>query len=586
MTIHVLPDHVVAQIAAGEVVERPASVVKELIENALDAGAANIGVASRGGGQQMLRVSDDGSGIRASEVKLAFARHATSKLRSADDLLHLTTLGFRGEALCSIAAVAQVTCISRHRDEKMGVQLRVEGSAVTVEKAVGAPAGTVITVENLFYNVPARLKFLKKETTEKRQIAQIVMLYAMAYPHVRFTLEQDGREAFRTNGSGKLDDVLVAAFGVETFKQLVAVDSQLDGIRVYGYTSNPGAVRGTRERMHVFVNGRAVQDHSLLRAATDAYQGLASTGQYPVCALMVSVPPEDVDVNVHPTKAEVRFRDPSAVYMAVQRAVREALVGTARPPLRPVTSQPSRPSGGGLSANRPRPASLGMPPAPPDEDESAPDEQPSYADEPDVSHIPEGFGAPDQPRTLPVLRVVGQMGLRYIVAEGPASLYLIDQHAAHQRLLYNGVRARIAAGQPVETTDLVGGTARVTPSQSRQIEAVAPALSQLGLDIEPFGQHIYRVAAAPAFLADLDAEAVILAVLGALQTPSGDVVDAVLVGLSHLGAVQPGTALTPGEQAALVRGLERTPNPLTAPDGAAVLVEFSTDRIAREFRRS
>lgn len=596
MPIHVLPDHVVAQIAAGEVVERPASVIKELVENALDAGATHIGVVSNGGGQKLLRVSDDGSGIRAAEVELAFARHSTSKLSTADDLLHLQTLGFRGEALCSIAAVAQVTCITRHRDEQTGLRLRLEGSVVTVKQAAGAPAGTLITVENLFYNLPARLKFLKKETTEKRQIAQIVTLYAMAYPKIRFTVEQDGREAFRSNGSGKLSDVLAAAFGSDTFKQLLPVESITNGIQVSGYTSSPETGRGSRERMHIFINGRAVQDHSLLRAVTDAYKGLIPDGQFPVSVLMVSVPPEDVDVNVHPTKAEVRFRDSSAVYSAVQRAIREAVIGTAGG--MSATHRPS-PSGFG-SSRRPVPSSFRRdftpPPAPEKvgfSSDTAVDSSDASADttgdaEPrefDLSHIPEGVGQPDQPRTLPVLRVVGQMGLRYIIAEGPAGMYLIDQHAAHQRILYNAVRARLEAGQDIPVTESVGGTARTTPVQSRQLDDLAPLLRSYGLWIEPFGLHVYRVAAAPSFLTDLDAEPVIRAVLNALLNPGDDIGDAALIGVCQLGALQVGTLLTSSDMQALVRELERTPNPLNAPDGSAVLVEFSADHIAREFRR-
>lgn len=592
MPIYVLPDHVVAQIAAGEVVERPASVIKELVENALDAGATHINVTSTGGGQKLLRVSDDGSGIRAAEVELAFARHATSKLRTADDLLHLRTLGFRGEALCSIAAVAQVTCITRHRDEQSGLRLRLEGSAVTLKQAIGAPAGTVITVENLFYNVPARLKFLKKETTEKRQIAQIVMLYAMAYPNIRFNLEQDGRESFRSNGRGKLADVIAAAYGSDTFKQLVEVNTTTDVIHVHGYTSTPEAGRGTRERMHVFINGRAVQDHALLRAITDAYKGILDADQYPVSILMVSVPPEDVDVNVHPTKAEVRFRDPSAVYTAVQRAVREAIVGTAG-----VNLTSHRPSGGFSSPSRPMSGGFKRPipreNAPDEiteeaEEASAFDDETTNTDEPrdfDVSHIPEGIGQPDRPRTLPVLRVVGQMGLRYIIAEGPVGMYLIDQHAAHARILYNAVRARLSMGQDLPTTESVGGTARVIPAQTRQLDDLSPILRTYGLWIEAFGPNVYRVAAAPDFLAELEAERVIKAVLSALITPSDDIGDAVLIALCRLGALQPGTILTQSDMQALIRELERTPNPLTAPDGSAVLVEFTADHIAREFKQ-
>ncbi|NOG49415.1 MAG: DNA mismatch repair endonuclease MutL [Chloroflexi bacterium] len=331
MPISVLPDHVVAQIAAGEVVERPASVVKELIENALDAGAMTVSVAAAGGGRRLIRVSDDGSGISSQEVELAFARHATSKLRTADDLSHLETLGFRGEALCSIAAVSQVTCLSRSRDETTGVKLVIEGSEVVVRSAVGAPAGTIISVENLFYNVPARLKFLKAESTERRLITQIVMQLAMAFPAVRFSLEHDGREAFRSTGSGSLEDVVVAAYGVDTVTHMLPVDSVGGSIIVRGLTSSPEITRTDRSRIHVFVNGRVVHDSNLTYAITQAYTGILESGQYPTSIVKITLPTEDVDINVHPTKAEVRFRDPSAVFAVTQRAIREAVGGMASP---------------------------------------------------------------------------------------------------------------------------------------------------------------------------------------------------------------------------------------------------------------
>ncbi|MBC7811298.1 MAG: DNA mismatch repair endonuclease MutL, partial [Burkholderiales bacterium] len=337
MAIQVLAENVVAQIAAGEVVERPASVVKELLENALDAGAENIHVAVNGGGQRMIRISDDGMGIPATEVELAFTRHATSKLETVDDLMSLITLGFRGEALSSVASVSRLTVTTRHRDEKMGTKLRLEGGQLLQRQAVGAPVGTVITVENLFYNTPARLKFLKGENTEKRQIASIVTRYAMAYPQVRFVLEQDGREAFRSNGSGQLADVLVAALGLDSFRNMVEVQSEDDvraeiPVRVFGYTSMPGLNRADRSHITLFVNGRWIHDSTLTFAITQAYHTFLMTGRHPVTVLMIELPTDEVDVNVHPTKAEVRFRDSGIVFEAVQRAVRRAVVELAQTP--------------------------------------------------------------------------------------------------------------------------------------------------------------------------------------------------------------------------------------------------------------
>lgn len=581
MPIQVLSDLVVAQIAAGEVVERPASVVKELIENALDAGATYIQVAVTGGGQQMLRVSDNGSGIRASEVELAFARHATSKLASADDLLRLLTLGFRGEALCSIAAVSQVTCVTRHQSETTGTKLVIEGGDITVKTSVGAPSGTIITVENLFYNVPARLKFLKKDATEKRLIAQIVTLMAMAYPAVRFVLDQDGREAFRSPGTGKLDDVLVAAYGVEDAKRLLAVNAVSAGIEVTGYTSSAELWRTDRNRINIFVNGRVVQDFNLTKAVTQAYQSVFQDGQYPVAALMVRVPPEDVDVNVHPTKAEVRFRDPSAVFMAIQRAVREMVVG-GRPILPDVAPTSPRTFS---SFTMPLPQQqLGLhiddAPAAPNIPRVTPPEQPPDDDE--YSHIPEGAGVPRTPRTLPVLRVVGQIGARYIIAEGPAGVYLIDQHNAHMRVLYAQMRNQIQDGT-LRQTEAIPGTATLSGAGAKLLEQALPILATLGVDAEPFGPNTFRVLRAPAMLDGFDSAAILEAIMPDIR--ADDPQDAILRGLCRLAAVKSGQLLSQEQMQALVQLLERTPEPYTSPDGSPTILHLSSEQLNKEFRR-
>lgn len=577
MAIQVLSDLVVAQIAAGEVVERPASVVKELIENALDAGATYIHVTTGGGGQKLLRISDNGSGIRASEVELAFARHATSKLRTAEDLSHLHTLGFRGEALCSIAAVSQVTCTTRFTDEVHGTKLIIEGGSVVSRQSVGAPAGTVLSVENLFFNVPARLKFLKKDATERRQIAQTVMQMAMAYPGVRFVLEQDGREVFRSPGTGKLEDVLVAAYGVEDSRHMLPVESETGGVRVSGLTASAELWRSDRSRINLFINGRVIQDSNLTYAVTQAYQGLFQQGQYPVSVLMIEIAPEEVDVNVHPTKAEVRFRDPNKLFSAVQRAVRDAITQTGLP----IGYQSGPRTLGGLSAPRPQPMlNLGVEDSPaPNVARIAPDGP--QAEEDEYAHIPEGAGAPDNPRTLPVLRVVGQVGARYIIAEGPAGVYLIDQHSAHSRVLYTQFRSQLASGT-LKQTDTLPGAVVLSGGQTRTLEQASLLLTTLGIEIEAFGPNTFRVLRAPSMLDGFDSDSILNAVLADLS--ADDPQEAVMRGLCRLAAVKAGQVLDNNQMQALVRQLERTPDPFTSPDGTPTLLHLSSDQLLREFR--
>src|SRR5512143_1499141 len=351
MPIRVLPANLVSQIAAGEVVERPASVVKELIENAIDAGATDLAIETRDGGRSFIRISDNGSGIPAAEVELAFGRHATSKLASADDLNHITTLGFRGEALASIASVAKVTCITRAREETVGTRISVEGGAIVERSAVGAPAGTVVAVENLFYTVPARLKFLKSDTTERRQIDTLICRYALAYPAIRFNLIHNGRTSFQTTGNGSLPDVLITVYGLEVAEQMLQLPSPSEGeshgeashgsgVRVAGFISAPALSRANRSDMTIFVNGRWVQDRSLNAAVLQAYHTLLMVGRFPLFIIRVELDPEDVDVNVHPAKTEVRFRSSDAIFRAVQRTVRRTLVDHSPIP----QVQPSTPS--------------------------------------------------------------------------------------------------------------------------------------------------------------------------------------------------------------------------------------------------
>ena len=326
MPIHVLPDTLVARIAAGEVVERPASAVKEMVENAIDAGASDIRVECAEGGRALLRVTDNGSGIRADEVELAFTHHATSKLSTDEDLTRIKTLGFRGEALASIASVSIVTCATRHADETTGTLIRFDNGRIVQHDKIGRPAGTTMTVENLFARVPARLKFLKSNQTERGHIDAIVTRYALVYPSVRFSLVHDGRVTFQTQGSGRLRDALAQTHGAEVAERLIPIgemardddahdmDMPEASIEVSGYASLPTLDHNNRSKIQLFVNGRPIQDVKLSYAVIQAYHTLLMVGRYPIAVVMIRMPVEDVDVNAHPAKAEVRFREPEAVF--------------------------------------------------------------------------------------------------------------------------------------------------------------------------------------------------------------------------------------------------------------------------------
>ena len=581
MPIHVLPDKVISQIAAGEVVERPASVVKELVENSIDAGARDIQVETRQGGKQFIRVSDDGCGIPAAEVELAFQRHSTSKLHTAEDLTRITTLGFRGEALASIAAVSRVTFVTRAAGEPVGTLLRLEGGQVTTRQESGRPAGTAITVEDLFFNVPARRKFLRSDPTERGHIDGWLTRYALAYPHLRFTLSHDGRLVFQSPGNGRLRDVLVAVYGLEVGAALLDIVDEADSaIRVAGFTSPPSMHRANRGYITLFVNGRWVQDARLTYAVIQAYHTLLPTGRYPLAVVMVQIPPEEVDVNVHPAKAEVRFRDSDGVFRAVQKAVRRTLLERSPVPLAAHTpaAWPTSPARWReerlerLAALQPRPAG----------------EQLRFEERPSTAASAGSILAPSEER-LPPLRVVGQLGATYVVAEGPTGMYLIDQHAAHERVLFERLLAERERAAVARQALLEPLPVELTPEAAVRLEEHLDTLESLGFGVEPFGGTTFLVRALPAVVAQDNPREVLEDVAAALEmgdAPLGSTIEeAVAREVCKRAAVKAGQVLAQAEMEELVRALEQCISPRTCPHGRPTMIHLSVEQLAREFGR-
>jgi DNA mismatch repair protein MutL len=592
MPIRVLSDQVASQIAAGEVVERPASVVKELIENAVDAGATAIQVDVREGGRRSIQVADNGTGIAAAELEVAFLRHATSKLATAGDLHAIATLGFRGEALAAIAAVSQVTAVSRHRDEPAGTRLVLEGGRVTAREAAGAPQGTVVNVANLFYNVPARLKFLKAVTTERRVIDDYVTRYALAYPGIRFRLAHDGRITFQSSGNGELIDVLLAAYGPDVTRQLLPLadddrpgEGPPAGIAVHGFTSPPDLHYAHRNQITLFVNGRWIKDSSLAFAAVQAYHTLLPTGRYPLVTLFLTMPPEDVDVNVHPTKIEVRFRQPEAIFGAVQRTVRRTLVGASPVPQVGLHFDSFRPGQWAAAHDRnllgrhePAAAYSQLDLAPP----GGPVEAEGNGTEP---------ARPLAKEQLPVMRVVGQVGTAYIIAEGPEGLFLIDQHAAHERILYERFMVEWEAGHRAAAQGLVQGeVVHLSPSQATLLQMHLDLLAGIGLQVEPFGPNAFVVRTVPAVLGDLDPARALLEVVDELEEGDRPLQRAseaaIILRVCKTAAVKAGQSLSHAEMEALVRQLEQCASPHTCPHGRPTLIHLSVATLAREFGRT
>jgi DNA mismatch repair protein MutL len=579
MSIHVLPPEVASQIAAGEVVERPASVVKELVENALDAGARSVTVSLAGAGRTLIEVADDGAGIPAAELPLAVERHATSKLAHADDLFRIATLGFRGEALASIGSVARLTIDSRVAEAPAGARLRVEGGKVGRVEQVGAPVGTQVRVEDLFYNVPARLKFLKQDVTERRAIDALLTRYALAYPQVRFRLSEGETPSLQTAGDGDRRAILASLYGVDTARQMLDILAEEGGFRLTGFISPVALTRSNRKEMTVFVNGRWVQDTPLTAAILQAYHTLLMVGRYPLAVLFIEVPPEQVDVNVHPAKAEVRFREPDKIFSFVQRSVRKSLLAYTPVPQGTGPSLWGRPEGVGEDESPQMDAGWILGHA---------DAEVSNPADVSGAQPPVGSGQSVLP-SIPLLRLVGQIGATYLVAEGPDGLYLIDQHAAHERVLFEKLMTRHEGKQLASQSLLAPAVVHLQPASARLLDEQLPALEHLGFSVEPFGPDSFQVRAMPALFGDHDPAAALRALVEDFEEdeePLQSEVEARVAGrVCKRMAVKAGQALSPDEQRALLSDLEACASPRTCPHGRPTMIHLSVDMLERQFGR-
>ncbi|MHB0879240.1 MAG: DNA mismatch repair endonuclease MutL, partial [Anaerolineae bacterium] len=487
MAIRVLSAAVVQKIAAGEVIERPASVARELIENSLDAGARHVRVAIVEGGMREISVGDDGVGIARDEVELAFARHATSKLESLADLDHLRTLGFRGEALYSIASVAEVTLTTCHQGESVGTTAVYAFGERRELRGDAVSPGTTIVVRDLFADLPARRKFVRRPETEAQQVVATVSRYALAHADVSFTLTVDRREVLHTLG-GDLLDAIRRVHGPEIGDSLLPAAQDGDAMSAHGFVSPPSLHRAAARHIDIFVNGRAIQDRALNRAVVEAYRGLLPAGRYPIAVILLDVAPDRLDVNVHPAKSEVRFAEPDKAFQVVYRAVREAVTqGDLVPSLSVGMSQldPSAQWSARQALIEPTRSSAGTLPA-----------SLEQGAQPAATRI-----AAADDRSLPLLRPIGQIRQTYIVAEGPDGLYLVDQHAAHERVLFERFMRERTAGISASQPLLTPLPLAIGAQRAAALPRLQERLKQFGIELEPFGPETALLRALPAFLA-------------------------------------------------------------------------------------
>ncbi len=574
MPIKKLPKDVASKIAAGEVVERPMSVIKELIENAIDAEATEITISVEEGGRRLIEVVDNGIGIGKEEVGLSVERYATSKISAAEDLDHIRTLGFRGEALASISSVSRFSIESKRDNAATGYQLVIEGGQIKATGEIGMPTGTRVTVRDLFFNVPARLKFLKTVQTEKRQINHLISRYALFYDAVRYSLYHDGKRMFSTSGNRDRIEVLSQIYDLDTAKKLLPVDYTDPYITIRGFTSPYNLTRASRSEMFFFVNGRLISDSAIASAINRGYHGLIMVGRYPISILFLELEPSELDVNVHPTKTEIRLKDNSRVFTAVQRIIRKTIAAYSPVPVIP----PSAWSSVEIVSREHGPIEPG----------SLFDDKYITVDTGDT-HADTEQAQGEESNILPLLRVIGQLGQTYVAAEGPDGLYLIDQHAAHERVLFEKLMHDVSP----ENTQLLLEPSIVNLGDLHvdDIQDKTELARSMGFKIEDFGPQSIKLTGVPQALSEYDPHTVFMDLLAQEESEGSNILEqeqtgSVIRRICKRISVKGGQRLSREEQEKLVRDLEDCTNPRTCPHGRPTIIHISVDALARRFGRT
>jgi DNA mismatch repair protein MutL len=600
--IQILPEILSNKIAAGEVVERPASVVKELLENALDAGSSRIMVEIEQGGRSLIRVSDNGAGMSRDDALLSIERYATSKLRSDRDLFSIATLGFRGEALPSIAAVSRFSMITRDRETDTGTEIEIEGGKLKYVSEVGAPKGTLVAVKQLFFNTPARRKFLKAVGTEMSYIAEIVAAMAVVRPEVHFRLVHNGKKLRDWPATEEPFERVLDVLGADLRADLHPVAGEHRDASVCGYAALPRAARKTTRGIFVYVNGRFVRDRVVQHALISAYDQRLVKGRFPVAVVFVEVPFDQVDVNVHPTKSEVRFARQPAVHATVKRAVAQMLYEMDRPRWPSPAGETHR-----VAENRVPAFGFSRKPRPSAEEAevtwfSQPQERlgkgPPGA-EPGGGSPAADVVSPGQPSQAPLfsgrrfedLRVVGQIHDTYLVCEAEGGLVLIDQHAAHERILFEALSRAAAAEKPASQKLLLPETLELGYRESHALKAVLPDLNALGLEIEPFGGNTFVVKAVPALLDEGEVKPLVVEIAESLASEEGpsegleSALDRCRMLMACHGALRAHQRMDERQMTDLLKRLDGCENPSHCPHGRPTWIRWELAELEKKFKR-
>ncbi len=605
--VHILPEQVASQIAAGEVVERPASAVKELVENSLDAGARSVSVEILGGGSALIAVIDDGSGMTRADAILSLRRHATSKIRSAADLTAIRTLGFRGEALASIASVSHLRMQTRRAADDNGVEVTAEAGNIEDTRTCAIAAGTRIEVRQLFFNTPARLKFLKTLATEQGAIAESFQRVALANHHIAFRLTSDGRVVFDLPRANSVLERFRQVFGSKIATKMLAFDLDRPGIRAQGLAASSQESFATGRMIFTFVNGRAVRDRMLIRAVEQSYQTLIPRGRHPATLLFVDMRPEDVDVNVHPMKTEVRFRNGGAVFDVVYHAIRDRLADQTENASAANSVDAPAPAADDAAMGLITMSSKGA-------QDRADDRAASMRSDSPLRLVPDAPihtsfqrpltlaydrdarpGTPTATPTAPIpmysqLRVIGQIFAGYIALEIEEGLLLIDQHAAHERVTFEKLRRELRDGGIRTQATLAPVSVELNPARASQVHGALSELQAMGFDVEPFGPTTLLLKGAPAVFGPEGGAKLLTDMIESMGDAGfrggGEAAfENWLKQLSCHGSVRVGRVLEMPEIHALLADLDRTEFKTNCPHGRPVHIQFARGQIERMFRR-
>lgn len=576
MAIQRLTEETIGKIAAGEVIERPAAVVKELVENALDAGARRIDVSLTDGGSEEIAVRDNGTGIAFDDLELAVERHATSKIRTATDLGALRTLGFRGEALSSLAAVSHLQIRTIASGSSTGGLLEVRHGALKAAEAIAWGGGTAVVARGLFENVPARRKFLRQPSTESGYVGRVVTGYALAYPDVAMSLTVDGKRVFGTDGGGDRLNAAVAVWGADIAASIVALEAPADlpeDSSIGGIISLPTVDRSNRQQQYIFVQGRLVTSRALSTAFEQAYSSLLMVGRHPIGCMIVNIPPDQVDVNVHPMKSEVRFAQERAIFSMVQRASRNTLLEhTAGQSIPTIISSPLAENP--MSSSVQRRLTLAHP------NMTTVTTRPTFEPPTDDTRTAGG-------NTIPVLRVLGQVSGTYVIAEGPEGMYLIDQHAAHERIMFERLMAEYESRAPDAQLLLNPVTVELSGDEYEMYRQCHDELVGFGFDIEDFGESTVLVRAVPAVLKIRDAGATLRTILAELEEGGRGTtrLESLAISAACHTSIRAGQALSLLEMRELVMQLERCSSPQACGHGRPTMISMTSEELERQFSR-